>query len=158
MSAKRRLASWLYATAGLAYGIDRVTKVLVEQRLEDRPPIELIPGVLHLNYTTNPGGAFGLFGDAPWLFLGATILVCLVITIASLNLSGGLLAVGLGLVLGGALGNLTDRLVRGEGVSGEVVDFIDLGIWPVFNLADTAIVLGAAAILFTGARRAATST
>ncbi|HTG46531.1 MAG TPA: signal peptidase II, partial [Actinomycetota bacterium] len=54
-----------------------------------------------------------------------------------------LTSVALGLILGGALGNLTDRAVRGPGLSGHVVDFIDVHIWPVFNLADSAIVIGA---------------
>ena len=65
------------------------------------------------------------------------------------------LSVGLGLVLGGALGNLTDRVVRGSGLNGRVVDFIDFRVWPVFNLADSAIVIGAALILLAGVRRAA---
>jgi signal peptidase II len=61
--------------------------------------------------------------------------------------------VALGLVLAGAVGNLTDRLIRGPGFSGEVVDFIDLHVWPVFNLADSAIVVGAAILLLHGLRR-----
>jgi signal peptidase II len=61
--------------------------------------------------------------------------------------------VGLGLVLAGAVGNLTDRMIRGPRFSGEVVDFIDLHVWPVFNLADSAIVVGAAILLVHGLRR-----
>ena len=63
-------------------------------------------------------------------------------------------AAGMGLVLGGGLGNLTDRIVRGDGFSGRVVDFIDLHVWPVFNVADAAIVVGAVLIVFSSARRA----
>ena len=62
---------------------------------------------------------------------------------------------GLGLVLGGAVGNLTDRIVRGSRFDGRVVDFIDFRVWPVFNVADSAIVIGAALILLAGVRRAA---
>jgi signal peptidase II len=65
------------------------------------------------------------------------------IVVYSLRVARLPVAVGLGLVLGGALGNLTDRAVNGPGLSGSVVDFIDLQIWPVFNVADTAIVTGA---------------
>jgi signal peptidase II len=61
--------------------------------------------------------------------------------------------VALGLVLGGALGNLTDRIVRGPGVSGRVVDFIDFHVWPVFNVADSAIVIGAVLLAMGGIRR-----
>ena len=149
-------AAWLYAAAAVVYVVDRVSKAVVEDALgAHHPPIDVIPGVLRVTYTENPGGAFGLFGSAPWLFLLATLLVCLVIVAASFGLSNRLLAVGLGLVLGGALGNLTDRLVRAGGLSGQVVDFIDFRVWPVFNVADAAIVIGAAVVVLAGIRRAA---
>jgi signal peptidase II len=74
------------------------------------------------------------------------------VVVAARRLPSTVTAVGLGLVLGGAVGNLTDRLIRGEGFSGEVVDFIDLQVWPVFNLADTGIVLGAAVLLLSSLR------
>jgi signal peptidase II len=77
------------------------------------------------------------------------VAVAAFVLLASRNLPSSASAVGLGLVLGGALGNLTDRFIRGPGISGEVVDFIDLRIWPVFNLADSAIVVGAAVLLLT---------
>ena len=95
----------------------------------------------------NRGGAFGLFGSASWLFFVATIVVCGVIVYASFSLPGPLAAVGLGLVLGGAAGNLTDRVVNGGTLTGRVVDFIHLHGWPVFNVADSAIVVGAATVL-----------
>jgi signal peptidase II len=115
--------------------------------------VELIPGVLQLRFTTNPGGAFGLFGEASWLFVLISMAVVVVTVVASRNLPGLLTAVGLGLLLGGALGNLTDRLVRGSGFDGRVVDFIDFHVWPVFNLADAALVVGAAVLLISGIRR-----
>jgi signal peptidase II len=121
--------------------------------LAGKPPVEVIPHVVQLRYTTNAGGAFGLFGSQPWLFFAATLLVCAVIAVISIRLSSSAGAVGLGLILGGALGNLTDRILRGPGVSGRVVDFIDLHVWPVFNTADSAIVVGALVILIAGLRR-----
>jgi signal peptidase II len=130
-----------------------VTKTLAEANLQDRDPVELIPAVLQLRYTTNPGGAFGLFGEAAWLFVAISAVVILVVVVASRNLPSATTAVGLGLVLGGAVGNVTDRMIRGTGFSGQVVDFIDLHVWPVFNLADTGIVLGAAILLLSGIRR-----
>jgi signal peptidase II len=133
--------------------IDRVTKVLAESHLQGRPPVELIPGVLQLRFTTNPGGAFGLFGNLSVLFVVFSVVVIAVVILASRKLPGRLSAVALGLILGGAVGNLTDRLIRGDGFRGEVVDFIDFHVWPVFNAADSAIVIGAALLLLQGFRR-----
>lgn len=138
-----RLAALLYAVAAVAYALDRATKVWAEHALAGRQPMRLIPGVLHLTYTTNSGGAFGIGRSSPWLFAGATVLVVGVIVAISMRLPRTLVAVALGLVLGGALGNLTDRALGGPGLSGRVTDFIDLRVWPVFNLADSAIVIGA---------------
>lgn len=139
----RTIPLWLYATAGAAYLADRLTKLWVERTLAGEPPLEIIPRVLTLNYTTNSGGAFGIGRSAPWLFAGATIVVSVVIVAVSLRLRRLPVAIALGLILGGALGNLTDRAANGSGLSGHVVDFIDLQVWPVFNLADMAIVVGA---------------
>ncbi len=140
-----RLALWLYVVAGSAFAADRVSKLVVERTLAGRPPLRLIPGVLSLDYTTNSGGAFGLGRSAPLLFAAATIVVSGVIVVASFRLSRLPAAISLGLILGGAIGNLTDRLVHGSGLdlSGGVTDFIDFHVWPVFNLADSAIVIGA---------------
>jgi signal peptidase II len=130
-----------------------VTKVLAEELLQGRPPVEVIPAVVQLRFTTNPGGAFGLFGSAPALFVAISVLVVGTVLFASRDLPSTGSAVGLGLVLAGALGNLTDRAIRGPGFSGEVVDFIDFHVWPVFNLADTALVVGAVVLLIAGIRR-----
>jgi len=148
-----RRALLLYGTAAAAYALDRVTKILAENLLQGRAPVELIPAVLQLRFTTNPGGAFGLFESLPSLFVAISIVVVLVVVVASRSLPSTVSAVGLGLVLGGALGNLTDRVVRGAGLSGEVVDFIDFHVWPVFNVADSALVVGAAVLLVSGIRR-----
>jgi signal peptidase II len=139
----RNLAIVLYAVAGAAYLLDRLTKLWVERTLAGEPPLDVVPGVLTLNYTTNSGGAFGLGRSAPWLFAGATIVVSAAIVAASFRMTRRPVAVAMGLVLGGALGNLTDRAANGPGLSGSVTDFIDLQVWPVFNLADSAIVAGA---------------
>lgn len=138
-----RLAGLLYGAAATAYLLDRLTKVWAAGSLAGWSPIRVIPGVLHLTYTTNSGGAFGLGQSAPWLFAGATMLVVVVIVVISARLTRPLVAVALGLVLGGALGNLTDRALNGPGLSGRVTDFIDLRVWPIFNLADMAVVCGA---------------
>ena len=138
-----RLALLLYGTALAVTLLDRASKIWAERALQHEAPIELIGRWVRLSYTTNSGGAFGIGESAPLLFVGATGLVVAIIVWASRRLPSFVVAVGLGLVLGGALGNLTDRAIRGSGFRGGVVDFIDVGAWPVFNLADAAIVVGA---------------
>ena len=145
----------LFGAAAAAYGLDRITKLLAQEFLAGRAPVDLIPRVLRLNYTLNSGGAFGLFPRQPWVFFGATVVVCLAILAGSFRLVSALTAVGTGMILGGALGNLTDRILHGPGVSGRVVDFIDFRVWPVFNLADASIVVGAALVVLAGMRRKA---
>lgn len=149
----RRGAAVLFAAAAAAYLFDRLTKVWVESSLQGRPPIRLIPGVLDLRFTTNSGGAFSIGQRAPWLFAGATILVSVAIVVTAFRHTSLLTAAALGLVLGGALGNLTDRVVRGSSLNGRVIDFIDVHVWPVFNAADSAIVVGAALLALTAFRR-----
>jgi signal peptidase II len=155
--ARRRGAVWLFSAAALVLLADRLTKVWAEQRLPG-DPIDVIPGVLTFRFATNPGGAFSLGQDAPWFFATATIVVSTLIVVTAFRHTDTITALALGLVLGGALGNLTDRFTRGEGFfSGHVVDFIDTQIWPVFNLADSAIVVGAVLLAmrsFVGERRA----
>ncbi len=153
MTRPARLAWLLYGTAAAAYLLDRLTKVWAENALAGEPPIEVIPKVLRLTYTTNSGGAFGLGQSAPWLFAGATIVVSAIIVASSTRLSRRSVAVALGLVLGGALGNLTDRAVRGSGLSGRVIDLIDVGVWPIFNVADMAIVVGAVILAISSLSR-----
>jgi signal peptidase II len=148
-----RFAALLYGTGGVVFLLDRLTKILAERHLQGRPPVVLIPRVLSLDYTTNSGGAFGVFGSQPWLFFAATVAVCAVIVFVSTRVAGVLPSVGLGMILGGAVGNLTDRVIHGSGVSGRVVDFIHLNLWPVFNAADSAIVIGAALVVLASARR-----
>jgi signal peptidase II len=144
---------WLFVTAAIAYGLDRVTKLWAEHALAGRAPLVLIRGVLDLTYTTNSGGAFGLAQSAWWIFAVATIGVSIGIVVAAPRVRTAPTAIGLGLILGGALGNLTDRLLRGDILlRGYVIDFIDVHVWPVFNLADSAIVVGALLLALFAAR------
>jgi signal peptidase II len=138
----RRGAAILFGTAAVAYLLDRLSKLWAERALQDRP-VDLIRGVLSLRFTTNSGGAFSLGQSAPWLFAAFTIGVSILIVATAFRRRSVLAALALGLVLGGALGNLTDRAVRAPGLRGRVVDFIDLHVWPIFNVADAAIVVGA---------------
>ncbi len=147
----RRAATLLFTTAAAVFALDRLTKVWAAHALVDRP-IDLIPGALTLRYTTNSGGAFSLGQRTPWLFAGATLIVSGLIVLTAFRSRNAVSAVGLGLVLGGALGNLADRALRGPALSGHVVDFIDLHWWPVFNVADSAIVIGAVVLAWTSFR------
>jgi signal peptidase II len=146
-----RAAAILFLTAVGAYGLDRVTKVWAESALPGSP-VDLVPGVLTLRFTENSGGAFSIGQSAPWFFVGVSTIVSIVIVATAFRHRGRLVPFALGLVLGGALGNLTDRALRAPGLRGHVVDFIDLHLWPVFNLADTAIVVGAILLAWTGFR------
>jgi len=146
---RSRAALTLFVTALAAYGVDRITKMWAESTLPDGP-IDVVPGVLTLRFATNPGGAFSLGQRAPWFFVGVTGVVVLIILATSFRHTSRIVGASLGLVLGGALGNLTDRALRGPGLRGRVVDFIDFHVWPVFNLADSAIVIGAILLAVTG--------
>lgn len=130
--------------AATALVTDVVTKVLAVARLEGEAPLELLGGRLLLRVSRNPGAAFSFAEGATVLFTGVAAVVVVVILRVSRRLESTGWAVSLGLLLGGAAGNLVDRLLRSPGPArGAVVDFIDLGWWPSFNVADSAIVCGA---------------
>ena len=129
---------------------DQLTKWWAVENLDDRD-IELF-WTLRLTLTTNRGGAFGLFdGLGPVLALLGVVFVVILLRSGRL-VSGRGVHVALGLVLGGAVGNLLDRIFReGHGfLGGGVVDFIDLQWWPVFNVADCCLVIGAILLVILG--------
>jgi len=138
----------------LVIALDRATKWTIAHRLSLHDGIQVIPGFFRIIHTENPGAAFGIFADSPspWK-VGLLILfsaVALVIVSALLWKNSHTLTstgVGLALILGGAIGNLWDRLV-----SRYVVDFLLFYIgryqWPAFNVADSAIVVGAGLLVF----------
>jgi signal peptidase II len=148
---RSRAALTLFLTALVTFGVDRITKIWAESTLPGGP-IDIVPGVLTLRFTTNSGGAFSIGQRAPWFFVGVTAVVVVIILATAFRHTSRLVGASLGLVLGGALGNLTDRALRGPGLRGRVVDFIDFHVWPVFNLADSAIVVGAILLALTGLR------
>jgi signal peptidase II len=133
---------------------DVVSKVLIVATMDDEshPPVTVIDGVLHIVYTRNSGAAFSIGTGATLLFTAVAVVVVVVIARQARRLASRRWALSLGLLLGGALGNLTDRLLRDPGpLRGHVVDWIQLPHWPVFNIADAAIVLGGClAVLLAG--------
>ena len=129
--------------------LDRWTKRLVARRISLYTHIQIIPGFFRLTHTENTGAAFSMFADspAPWktaLLIGFSVVALVVVSVLlwKNHPSHAVSGVGLALIMGGALGNLWDRLA-----SGRVVDFLLFYVrhyqWPVFNLADSAIVVGA---------------
>jgi signal peptidase II len=136
---------------GLAAGIlalDLVTKLVVVATLSDREPLRLLGGALYLTEARNTGAAFSFAEGATVVFSLIAAVVVVVIVRAARRLFSTGWAVALGLVLGGALGNLVDRVFRDPGfLRGGVVDFLSLfdpygRVWPIFNVADSAIVCG----------------
>lgn len=157
VSRSRRRAGLLTAAAGITLLLDVLSKIIVVMVLEGHPPMKLLGGALYLVVYRNPGAAFSLATGLTWvLSLIALGVVVMIIRLASRLRSTGW-AFGLGLVLGGALGNLVDRLFRAPGpLRGHVVDFVSLlapdgSVWPVFNVADSAIVCGGVLLVFLAA-------
>lgn len=149
---RSRAALILFVTALVTSGVDRITKIWAESTLLPSGPIDVVPGVLTLRFTSNSGGAFSIGQRAPWFFVGVTAVVVVIILATSFRHTSRIVGASLGLVLGGALGNLTDRALRGPDLRGRVVDFIDFHVWPVFNVADSAIVIGAILLALSGLR------
>ncbi|OGX12511.1 MAG: hypothetical protein A2Z92_00015 [Omnitrophica WOR_2 bacterium GWA2_63_20] len=158
-----------WVAALVTVGLDQLTKWIIRSSLAPQQSIPLLPGVLHLTYVRNTGAAFSLFRGQVAPLIVASGLVAGWIGWELLrrprhapppheSLVGGhagLSLNSLGLILGGAIGNLIDRLRFGY-----VEDFIDLRVWPVFNVADSAITVGVTLLIWTSlfaARRQATS-
>ena len=131
--------------------LDQLTKWCAVNNIEPGDPIELV-WTLQFNLVTNTGAAFSTGGDlGPWIGVAALVVVGLLLwTGRSIGTLTG--AIGLGLVLGGALGNLLDRAFRsGDSfLGGAVIDFIDLQWWPIFNVADMGVVIGAGLLVVGG--------
>lgn len=132
----------------LVIAVDQITKSLALEHLADGPR-DVIEGILTFRLTFNSGGAFGILQGFPAFFLIATAVAGVAILIWVRHLDEPGWTVPLGLVLGGGLGNLIDRVLRD---TPGVVDFVDLHVWPVWNVADACIVTGVGVILFLGFR------
>ncbi|MFE9993216.1 signal peptidase II [Streptomyces avermitilis] len=149
----RRRIAVLFAVAAFAYALDLVSKLIVVAKLEHHVPIEIVGDWLRFEAIRNAGAAFG-FGEA-FTVIFTVIAAAVIVVIARLarKLYSLPWAIALGLLLGGALGNLTDRIFRSPGVfEGAVVDFIAPKHFAVFNLADSAIVCGGILIVLLSFR------
>jgi signal peptidase II len=146
----QRISRWVYVLIGfLVFAGDQATKALVVESIPEHAVVPVIPNFLNLTHVSNAGAAFGLFSDSPspWktavlILLSVALLVAVVSFVWRVRRLQWEAGVGLALILGGAFSNLLDRIRVGR-----VVDFLDIYVrsyhWYTFNLADSAIVVGA---------------
>ena len=133
----------VFGVAFTVLALDVVTKLIVVRTLSGHPPIRLLDGFLTLLLLRNSGAAFSIGTSMTIVFTAIAVAVIVYILRAARRLRSLPWAITLGLLLGGATGNLADRIFRSPGLfRGDVVDWIELPHWPVFNLADSAIVCG----------------
>jgi signal peptidase II len=158
-STRRRHLAGPLLLAVIVFLLDQSAKAMVQETLGPWDKVTVIPGFFNLVHVLNKGAAFGIFNEAgsSWqtlFFIGATLLaVCLIgYILLSTNRRDRLFLLGFGAILGGALGNLADRVRLGM-----VVDYLDFYLgsfhWPAFNVADTAITLGALSLLISMYRK-----
>lgn len=148
-----RLLGVLVSVALAVYVLDQVTKVLAVRHLQPGTWIPLLGSFLQLRLVRNAGAAFSVATGMTWLLTVVAVVVVLVVLRSARRLGSRGWALALGLLLGGAVGNLTDRLVRPPGIGrGQVVDFIDYAGFFVGNVADIAIVAAAVLIAVLSAR------
>lgn len=145
------LAFGVVAAAG--YAVDQVSKSLAVEHLSGRPDVPVLGTFLQLHLTRNPGAAFSAGANLTELISVVAIVATVVILVLALRVRNGLWAVGLGVLLAGVTGNLTDRLLREPGpLRGHVIDFLMLPNWPVFNVADICINVAAGVIILQAFR------
>lgn len=125
--------------------VDQLTKYLVQNLMSYGQSIPLFPNIFHFTYIINHGAAFGILPNQDWFFLSVVFVLFVIFFIYRKKIPCEPLyfPIGLGLLLGGALGNAIDRVF----LSG-VVDFFDFRIWPIFNVADIAICIGVTLISY----------
>ena len=128
----------IFSTALSIAILDQLTKYLINQNFQLNQSIPIIKNILHLTYITNTGSAFGLFKGFNAIFVIFSVIVIVTISyyINKIKENEKMLQFSVGLLLGGTIGNLIDRLVYSA-----VIDFIDFRIWPVFNVADSAVTI-----------------
>jgi signal peptidase II len=143
----------LFGVAAAVFGVDVITKIIVVATLTPYHEVKVIGTLLTLDLVRNSGAAFSFGPGITIVFTLIAVSVIFFIVRTSRRLYSMAWAVTLGLLLGGAAGNLTDRLLRSPGLfRGEVVDWIQLPHWPVFNVADSCIVCGGFLAVLLAAR------
>ncbi len=140
----RRRLTLLLSVAGVVLALDIVTKILAVRLLTPGEPVSIIGDTVTWTLVRNSGAAFSMATGYTWVLTLVATGVVFGIVWMGRRLISPWWAIGLGMILGGALGNLVDRFFRSPGpLRGHVVDFLSIGWWPVFNVADPAVVGGA---------------
>jgi signal peptidase II len=164
MSQTRDWRGWLLALSAFIIALDRATKIWVSRHIEQGSAITVIPHVFRISHVLNGGAAFSMFTDSPhpertrWMLTAFSLLAAIVVLAVLLRVGRRitLTALSMALVLGGAIGNVWDRLHTGT-----VIDFLEVHIihyhWPDFNVADSAIVVGGILLLLDSLRSRETS-
>ena len=146
----------LLVFAGVAvvgYTLDLVTKVLAVEHLADRAPVQVVGDFLTLSLARNPGAAFSTGTSYTLVLTCVAIAAAVTVLWISRRLRSTGWAIGLGFLMAGVLGNLTDRIFRAPGsFRGHVVDFLQLPHWPIFNVADVCINVAAGVIILQAVR------
>jgi len=143
----------LLVTALIVVLLDLVTKVWAVARLENQSDIKVLGEFLKFSFVRNPGAAFSFGTSVTWVFTLMAIAVSIAILLISRNVTNKPWAIALGGLLGGAVGNLIDRIFRSPEVfQGHVVDFISIPNYPMFNISDSAVVLSAIAMVILSFR------
>jgi signal peptidase II len=138
----------LLTTALIVILFDLATKIWAVARLENQPEIKVIGEFLKFSFVRNPGAAFSFGTSVTWVFTLIAIAVSITILIVSKSVTNRPWAIALGGLLGGAVGNLIDRIFRSPEVfQGHVVDFISVPNYPMFNISDSAVVISAIAMM-----------
>jgi lipoprotein signal peptidase len=152
-ASRPRRVGLLLAVAAFVIAADAISKAIVVARMADHPPIRLLGGLLTITLTRNAGAAFSIGTSMTIVFTAIAVGVIGYILRTARNLRSTGWAITLGLLLGGATGNLLDRIFRAPGLfQGHVVDWIQLPDWPVFNLADSSIVCAGVLVVLLALR------
>jgi signal peptidase II len=153
VGARTRSLVLFASLAAVGYAVDVVSKVLAVARLTDQPPVPVVGDLLQLYLARNPGAAFSTGTSYTLVLTFVAIAAAVAVLVASRRLASTGWAIGLGFLMAGILGNLTDRVFRAPGpLRGHVVDFLQLPHWPIFNVADMCINVAAAVIIIQALR------
>ena len=131
------------ALFALILAVDQLTKYAISTVFLPGESLPVVPHIFHITYVLNPGAAFGMLPQARWFFILAALILAFLVYHRRLKKEPAAFYYGCVAMLAGAVGNLVDRIRQGL-----VIDFFDFRIWPVFNVADIAIVLGVAGMIF----------
>ncbi|MGI8792153.1 MAG: signal peptidase II [Acidimicrobiales bacterium] len=147
MTVERRRTSLVLVLAAAVVGLDQMTKTLAVRGLEFGEPVHVV-GTFRLNLYLNPGGAFSIGSSFTPFFAVAAAVVVAILLLSSRRATSAGMAAALGMVVGGATGNLVDRVLRAH--DGAVIDFLDVQWWPIFNVADVFLTIGGISLLVAG--------